>query len=151
MSQAVSDYLAAFDLVALSADGQRDSRKAAWWCSAADVERLTEHTRCHGCGIPAAAKTLGILVTEHEVVMARVATAAKKIDAAIQWARRTGGLAEINAEYKRRRVAAEQRGERFIDYGELQRRLRIAFARVAAGGEIPASLMARVFADMTLT
>jgi hypothetical protein len=137
MSQAVSDYLAAFDLVALSADGQRDSRKAARWCAAADAERLTEHARSHECDIPAAARALGIVVTEHEVVMARASTAAKKINAALQWACRTGVLADVNAEYKRRRIAAEQRGERFMHYGELQRRLRTAFARVAAGAAMP--------------
>jgi hypothetical protein len=123
MSRAVTDYLAAFDLVALTADGRRDRCDAQWWCAAANVERLTEHARRHGCDIPAAAKALRVTISDHAMVMTRAAAAAKKIDSAIQWARRNGVLAEVNAEYKRRRIAAEQRGERFMDYAELQRRL----------------------------
>jgi hypothetical protein len=54
----------------------------------------------------------------------------------MEWAQRTGVLMELNAEYQRRRREATRRGERFMDYGEVQSRLRRLIAGVAAGSKM---------------
>ena len=42
-------------------------------------------------------------------------------------------LGEFNKEYKRRRLAAQRAGKKFMDYGVARRRLATSLALVAAG------------------
>jgi len=47
------------------------------------------------------------------------------------WAQRTGVLHEFNREYRRRRLEAQGRGERFMGYAQAKARLRRAITRPA--------------------
>jgi hypothetical protein len=107
----------------------------AWWCRATDAGNLLEAMKA-GEEIVAAARRLDMPVTEHAVVLARATRAAKKIEAGMAWAQRTGVLHQVNSEYRRRRLQAEVRGERFMLYAEVQLRLRKAIVEVAAGGNL---------------
>jgi len=146
-SQAVNDYLAAFDLVALTADGKptHDPRRVAWWCARADAERLVERARRDGGDVAAAARKLGVAVADHATVLARAEAAVRRINNGVEWARRTGVLAELNAEYKRRRLLAEQRGETFMRYGEMQAKLGRVLAAQVAGSSTTGTLVSQVF------
>jgi hypothetical protein len=89
-----------------------------------------------GEDVVAAARRLDVMVTEHAGVVTRAQAAVKKIEGGLRWAQRQGVLSQFNDEYRRRRLAATARGERFMSYGEAQARLRKALAGVAAGGEL---------------
>jgi hypothetical protein len=71
-----------------------------------------------------------------------------KIEAGMAWAQRTGVLQEFNQEYRRRRLEAQGRGERFMGYAQATARLRRVFVETAAGNST-APLMSRVFEDAT--
>jgi hypothetical protein len=75
-------------------------------------------------------------VTEHAVAVTRAQAAVKKIEHGLGWAQRQGVLSQFNDEYRRRRLAAIAKGERFMNYSEAQTRLHKALAGVAAGGEL---------------
>jgi hypothetical protein len=62
------------------------------------------------------------------------------------WAQRTGVLHEFNQEYRRRRLAAQRRGQRFTGYAQATARLRRAITKVARevfGDGAPLSFKAR--------
>src|SRR6516165_7552415 len=86
----------------------------------------------HSGDIPATACALGIALTDHATVLARAKHAVAKIEAGMAWAQRTGALHEFNREYKRRRLEAQRRGERFMGYAQATARLRHAITKVAA-------------------
>ena len=85
----------------------------------------------HSGDIPAAAGALGVALTDHATVLARAKAALAKIDAGMAWAQRTGVLHEFNREYRRRRLEAQGRGERFMGYAQAKARLRRAITRPA--------------------
>jgi hypothetical protein len=64
------------------------------------------------------------------------------------WAQRTGVLQEFNQEYRRQRLEAQRRGERFMGYAQATARLRRVFVETAAGNST-APLISRVFEDAT--
>jgi hypothetical protein len=64
------------------------------------------------------------------------------------WAQRTGVLRAFNQEYRRRRLEAQRRGERFMGYGQATARLRHVLVETAAGNST-APLMLRVFEEAT--
>jgi hypothetical protein len=78
------------------------------------------------------------------MVLARAKAALAKIEARMAWAQRTGVLHEFNQEYRRRRLEAQRRGERFMGYAQATARLRRAITKVAAGGE-PVAIVPEVF------
>jgi hypothetical protein len=87
-------------------------------------------------------------LTPHDVVMARAANAAERLDKLMSSMRGTGVLKEFNRAYKRRREAAFARGERFMKYKIALARLRSAMVPILMNGGNPvlgASLFAQVF------
>ena len=60
---------------------------------------------------------------------------------------RTGVLHEFNQEYRRRRLEAQGRGERFMGYAQATVQLRRAITKVAATGTAPAGIVREVFGD----
>jgi hypothetical protein len=95
------DYIAALDLAALCQ--YRDGRigltrnpagaAAAWWCEAVKAGPVIRAARRHGGDIPAAARALGVALTDHATVLARATAAVAKIEAGMAWAQRTGAPA----------------------------------------------------------
>jgi hypothetical protein len=152
LSPAVREYLAAFALVAIARtrDGRwvtvRDpaGMMDAWWLPAKAVgvvfKRIIELSE----DPETAAVRLGIVVTEHSLVLARVEAAIARIDDGVARAKSAGLLKEFNQQYRAHRLAAEARGARFMPYRVAQARLRRALGKAAAGG-ITTGVIASVF------
>jgi hypothetical protein len=146
----VRSYLRSFDLaaVALTRENRLISTRdpsgceACWWCAAGDIGRLIKAAR-KDRDVLAAARALGIVVTEHSVVMARVRGSIERIDTTLVKAQSAGSLKFFNLQYQRRRLAAQAEGKGFISYTVAKQRLRKAIAEVAAGDTGP--LLTRVF------
>src|SRR4051812_9675074 len=102
-------YIKPFDVVALVRyrDGRLGACKdlegaeSCWWIRADDAGAVVKAARKNGGDIPAAAKVLGVTVTEHSVVMARASAAVAKLDDKIATAGRAGELGFFNSEYRR--------------------------------------------------
>jgi hypothetical protein len=149
----LSVYIGAFDLAAVCRyrDGRigvkRDpaGAQAAWWCEAVKAGPVIRAARRHSGDIPAAARALGIALTDHATVLARATAAVARIEAGMAWAQRNGVLSEFNREYRRRRLAAAARGERFMGYAQAKARLRRAITNVAATGNAPVAIVWEVF------
>jgi hypothetical protein len=60
--------------------------------------------RRHSGDIPAAARPLGVALTDHATVLARAKAPVARIEAGIAGAQRSGVLHEFNQEYRRRRL-----------------------------------------------
>jgi hypothetical protein len=67
----------------------------------------------------------------------------RKLDTRIAQAQGNGDLGYLNAEYRRRRLEARERGSSFMSYRAAKARMRRAIVEVAAG-RAPA-IVARVF------
>jgi hypothetical protein len=98
----------------------------------------------------AAAGRLGVILSDHDVVMKRAKAAVAKLDAKLAAAQSAGLLSAFNREFKNRRLRANAAGARFMSYAEAHRRLRKALAAVAADGSVPA-LMQHVFGDTRMS
>ena len=109
---------------------------------------MIREARRHSGDIPAAARVLGVALTDYATVLARAKHAVAKIDAGMAWAQRSGVLHEFNQEYRRRRLEAQGRGARFRGYAQATVRLRRVLVETAAGNST-APLMPRVFQDAT--
>ena len=116
-----------------------------WWCETVKAGPLIRAARRHNGDIPAAARELGVAVTDHATVLASAKHAVAKIEAGMAWARRSGVLHEFNQEYPRRRLEAQRRGERLIGYAQAMARLRRAITKVAATGTAPRAIVREVF------
>jgi hypothetical protein len=131
LSAVERDYLSAFNLtcVAISPSGRvyvshnPVGASLAWWCRAADAGQVARVAWMDG-DVPGAAQRLGVTVTAHAVVAARVKERTAKIDQAIAAAINAGVLQQFNAEYRKRRLAAKRDGKHFMSYAEALRRLR---------------------------
>jgi hypothetical protein len=77
-----------------------------------------------------AADQLGVVLTEHDVVMERVHAVVRTIDDAIERARQNGELHWFNATFRQWRLAARSQG-RVMTYSEAKARLRRAVIRLA--------------------
>jgi hypothetical protein len=119
---------------------------AAWWIDSRHAPLVAQVARQDGGDIPAAARALGVRLTEHRVVVQRVTAASARLDERLAWAQRSGLLSEFNREYRRRRLAARAAGESFMPYRAAELRLRNALVDVAAG-KAPGDMIARVFDD----
>jgi hypothetical protein len=156
LSPAVRDYLRAFDLraIAVSAESRISVRRdpagasAAWWCETVKAGLVIQAARARTGDIPAAARALGVVLTDHATVLARAKGAVARIDAGMAWAQRSGVLHEFNQEYRRRRLEAQRRGERFMGYAQAKERLRGAMVKVAATGSVPVTIVREVFGDV---
>jgi len=111
--------------------------------------RPSRHGPCSGslekatATFPAAARALGVALTDHATVLTRAKAAVARIEAGMAWAQRTGVLHQLNQEYRRRRLEAQRRGERFMGYAQAKARLRRAIAKVAATGNAPVAIVRR--------
>ena len=94
--------------------------------------------------IPAVAGALDVALTHHATVRARAKAAHGRIEAGMAWAQRTGVLQEFNQEYRRRRLEALGRGERFMGYAQATARLRRAIIKVAATAAAPVAIVQEV-------
>ena len=120
------DYTAAFDLAAVCR--QRDGRlgvsrnpagaAAAWWCGTVKVGPVIRAARRHSGDVPAAAHALGVALTDHATAVARTKAALARIEAGMAWTQHTGVLHEFDQEYRRRLLAAQGTGERFMGYAQ---------------------------------
>jgi len=81
-----------------------------------------------------AASDLGATLTPHATAIERAGNAATKLDAYFESMRRSGQLAEFNAQYKRHRMAAMARGEGYMSFGTAMQRLRRALIPLLIGG-----------------
>ena len=112
LDPAVRDYFQSFGL--LSVAHYRDGRFAAvpdpvgaataHWCKAEAARALVRVLRRDGGDVPNSARKHGIALTEHSVAVARAAAAVRRMDSGLEQARRSGALAKINIEYRRRRT-----------------------------------------------
>ena len=82
-------------------------------------------------------------VADHHVMVARARSALARLDARLAQAKDNGAMKFLNAEYRRRRLAAREVGETFMPYRAAELRLRKALVGVAAGDR--PGLVARVF------
>jgi hypothetical protein len=141
LPRALRDYLAAFNVVALCvyADGRLGTSRnprgaaAAWWVESNKAGPVLRVAKRDSGDIPAAAKALGVRLTEHSRVVARVSASVARIEAGMRWAQGTGTLGEFNRQYRQRRIEAARQGRRFMTYGQAKARLRKALVGVAAG------------------
>jgi hypothetical protein len=89
LSRAVIQYIAAFDLAAVCRrpDGRIAVARnpagaaAAWWCDVVKARAVLRPARKGGGDIPAAARALGVALTDHATVLARATAAVAKIEA----------------------------------------------------------------------
>jgi hypothetical protein len=148
------DYLGAFGIAAIVIyrDGRVDVSRdpagavAAWWVEADKAGAIVKQARKNGGDIPAAARHLGVALTEHAIVLARAAAAARRIKRTLSEAQSRGDLRFFNAEYKRRRTAAAAAGQSFMSYGQARTRLHKTIATGAAsGGTLTRTLIESVF------
>lgn len=72
-------------------------------------------------------------LTPHLVIMSRATMLAKKLRQKMEHMRITGQLREFNAEYRRRRIAAEERGVGIMPYSTAMTRLRKAIIVALVG------------------
>jgi hypothetical protein len=94
--------------------------------------------------IQAAAARVGTTLSSHDTVLQRAKAVVLELDKRLSAAQQAGTLQFLNREYKRRRLAAERSGKKFIPYPEAQRRLKAALAGAAAGRGMP-EIMRAVF------
>lgn len=66
--------------------------------------------------VQAAARRYGVGLKDHDAVMASVAVGVERIAGEIETSRKDGTLADFNAEFQRRRLEAQKRGQRFPTY-----------------------------------
>jgi hypothetical protein len=75
---------------------------------------------------------------QHATVLARAKAALTRIDAGMAQAQRTGVLHEFNQEYRRKRLEAQGKDQRFMGYGQATARLRRAITNWrGASGDRP--------------
>jgi hypothetical protein len=154
LSKPIANYIRQFGLTAICRrDGRlgvtRDLSGAdrAWWLPADQAGAVLKLARQVGGDIEGAARKAGIVLADHATVLARAGAAIAKIGARLDQAQRTGVLHAFNGEYRRRRLAAFEKGKGFISYREARSRLQRVLAGIAATGTAPEALIAHVFED----
>jgi hypothetical protein len=153
MSRSVRNYLASFNLSAIarrpdgSLEAVQDPGAAveAWWLKSTEISRVLRAADANGGDVIAAAHRFEVPIAAHTDAVERAKAALSRIDAGLARAQSDGALALVNSEFKRRRLAARARGERYLPYAEIKRRLQKAMAGVAAGEAPPRNLLVRVF------
>jgi hypothetical protein len=145
LSKPTADYIRNFGLTAVCRyrDGRlgvtRDPSGAerAWWIDADHAGTVLLLARRAGSDIEAAARKAGVELADHATVLARAEAAVAKINTRLDQAQRTGVLSEFNAEFRRRRLAAFEKGKGFMSYREARSRLQRVLAGVAVTGTAP--------------
>jgi hypothetical protein len=68
---------------------------AAWWCEAVKARAVLRLARKGDGDIPAAARALGVVLTDHATVLTRAKDALAKIDAGMAWAAKDRRTARV--------------------------------------------------------
>jgi hypothetical protein len=94
-----------------------------------------------------AAAELGVTLTPHATAISRAAAAVERLDAFIDSLSANGGYRAFTQEYKRRRLAACERGEGFVTFKVAEQRLKAALVPLLMNGKpvVGASLFAEIF------
>jgi hypothetical protein len=163
-SAAVRGYLAGYGLGCIMVHPDGEVRVSQDWSRAGSVaaalwtrDRAAAYAVVQALGeqrpgsvvaavteLMAASVRTGTILTPHEAVVERAEAAVKVLNARLASANAAGLLQAVNREFKRRRLAAERAGGRFMPYSVLQWRLRQALAGAAATGSLP-DILATVF------
>jgi hypothetical protein len=86
-------------------------------------------------------------LTPHDVAISRAGAAVERLDSFIESLRVSGGMRAFTKEYKRRRLAARERGESFLTFKVAEQRLRKALVPLLTGGKpvVGAKVFAEIF------
>ena len=154
----VAVYIRCFGIVAVAvySDGRTKMTHnpagavVAWWMEdpheAGKLALLAANAVRPADTIVALAAKRGVSLTEHAVVVERAKAAMSRISDRLSRVQARGDLKFFNAEFKRRRIEAQARGDKFITYGEARARLQREITKVAAtGGTVTPALVASVF------
>ena len=151
LSSSAVDYLITFNAraVAITSAGfvytstNPAGAACAYWTQYDDALRLAKAAHASG-DIVGTAKRLKIPLTEHATVLERVQARTQRLDEALQRRRTTVCCSISICCIAGADLAAQQTGQRFITYPNVQRRLRQAITEtIANGGEINKSLVSR--------
>jgi hypothetical protein len=153
LSKPVADYIKQLGLTSVCRyrDGRlrvrRDPTRTdhAWWLPADQAGAVLKLARQAGGDVEGVARMAGMVLADHATVLARAEAAVAKISTRLDQAQKTGVLHAFNAEYKRRRLEARERGTGFMSYQQARARLRRTLIEVAATGIAPAAIMKTVF------
>jgi hypothetical protein len=72
------------------------------------------------------------------------------LESMLAWRRANGFLREFNSRFRRERLAAAERGERFMSTARRRRGCSAFLMRIAATGMAPAAIVKTVFEDILL-
>jgi hypothetical protein len=150
LSADVKQYVSRFDVCAvarycgggLGVTRDPEGAEICYWVEAAQAGAVLRRARNNGGDIPAAAKALGVHLTDHPVLCQRVTVAIERLGRRLDQAKASGNMKFFNGEYKRRRIAA---GPGFLSYNVARERLERALVEHAAAPNDQAALIKRVF------
>lgn len=154
-------YLNACDLAAISvimASGACEVRvgidpaaTTVWWVPKARAIAVTRKARAIAGDAPSAAEMNAalheaaakqkVVLTANEAALTRAARAAQRLDLEIARMRKTGQLRAFTAEYKKRRQAAVDAGNKFMTYPVAEARLKKALIPRLTGSAEPSLAM----------
>ncbi len=153
MPAAARQYIDAFNLLCIAITSKsrivvtRDPRghRSAWWTTAAAAPRVVaevlraksdeeDETLTPERRVVLAAARLRIPLTDHLVVLERVARASARLEALLAQAEDDGFLQFFNRSYRAQRLAAQAAGLPVVPYSIARKRLKRALARAAASG-----------------
>jgi hypothetical protein len=107
--------------------------EAAWWLKREDAKRLLAEARVRG-DIEGSAKRQGITLTPHDVCMMRADRCLAQLSEILAHAKQSGDLHAFNQAYRRGRLRAQARGERFIPYSAAETKLKRLLVEAIADG-----------------
>lgn len=151
LSSTAVDYLASFNAYAIAitpaghvfTSANPSGASVIWWTRRDDALRLAKASFASG-DVVGAAKRLHIPLTEHAVVLERVAARTQKLDEALARAQDAGLLKSFHAAYRQRRLTAQRTGQRYMTFTRAQQRLRqVLVEAIANGGVIDKSIVGR--------
>jgi hypothetical protein len=153
LTKPVANYIKQFGLTSLCQyrDGRvgvtRDPSGAeqALWLNADLAGAVLTLARQAGGDIEGAARKAGVEVADHAVVLQRAEAAVARIQAGMSRAQQAGVMHVFNAEYRRRRLQAFERGQGYMSFQMAQTRLQRVLVGVAATGIAPPDIMKTVF------
>jgi hypothetical protein len=138
--------------------GYKPNAVAAYWLPADKARSVAARARSIAGGtdgveavvaaVKEAAVQCRVTLTPHDIAISRAHAMAERLDAFMDALKGNGTLREFTRAYKRRRIAAAERGEGFMSYGAALARLRRAMIPILQNGGkavIGASIFAEIF------
>jgi hypothetical protein len=145
----------------LRRQGREPTYIAAFWINDRKLAtKIVNEVNKTGCGaslddaaarIAATAEKMKVHLTAHAAVLQRVETAVSHVTAALEQARKDGGLQWFNRAFHDFRLRAKQSGHKPMTYLQAQARLRQVILRRALAGEgaeFGAAILPQVFPPM---